>query len=47
MIERYQDQESLKLHGSSKPFTEFQKKLKELDLMRAPMTLKMVSEQGG
>jgi quinol monooxygenase YgiN len=30
MIERYQDQESLKLHGSSKPFTEFQKKLKEL-----------------
>ena len=24
MIERYQDNESLKLHGSSKPFTEFQ-----------------------
>ena len=30
------DQESLKVHGSSKPFTEFQNKLKELDLIRAP-----------
>lgn len=47
MIERYQDQETLKLHGSSQPFTAFQKKLKELDLMRAPMLLKMVSPQGG
>ena len=44
---RYKDQESLKTHGSSGPFTAFQKKLGERDLMRAPMTLKIVSEQGG
>ena len=44
---RYKDQESLKAHGSSEKFTAFQKKLGELDLMRAPMILKMVSEQGG
>lgn len=47
MIERYQDNETLKVHGSSQPFQEFQKKLKELDLMRAPMMMKMVSAQGG
>lgn len=47
MIERYQDQESLKIHGSSQPFTEFGKKLKQLKLMRAPMLVKMMSVQGG
>lgn len=44
---RYSDQGALKTHGTSKPFTAFQKKLGEEDLMRAPMTLKMVSERGG
>ncbi|EME38438.1 hypothetical protein DOTSEDRAFT_75841 [Dothistroma septosporum NZE10] len=47
MIERYTDQQGLKAHGSSEPFTAFQKKLAEMDLMRAPMTLKMVGPQGG
>lgn len=37
----------MKEHGSSKVFTDFNKKLGELDLMRAPMVLKMVSPQGG
>ncbi|KAK3057856.1 hypothetical protein LTR09_000931 [Extremus antarcticus] len=47
MLERYKDQQSLKTHGSSETFTSFQKKLGKLDLMRAPMTLKMVAEKGG
>ncbi len=45
--DRYKDQQSLKTHGSSETFTSFQKKLGKLDLMRAPMTLKMVAEKGG
>ncbi len=36
MLERYKDQESLKLHGSSKAFTEFQEKLKELVVSPRP-----------
>jgi quinol monooxygenase YgiN len=44
---RYKDQQSLKTHGTSETFTAFNKKLAKLDLMRAPMTLKMVSEKGG
>ncbi|KAK5690944.1 hypothetical protein LTR17_025814 [Elasticomyces elasticus] len=47
MIERYKNQAALKTHGTSATFTAFQKKLGELDLMRAPMVLKMVGEQGG
>lgn len=37
----------MKEHGSSQTFTAFNKKLAEQDLMRAPMVLKMVGEQGG
>ncbi|RMY86959.1 hypothetical protein D0861_05648 [Hortaea werneckii] len=44
---RYKDQAALKEHGSSQTFTAFNKKLAEQDLMRAPMVLKMVGEQGG
>jgi quinol monooxygenase YgiN len=44
---RYKDQKALKTHGTSEKFTAFQKKLSAQDLMRAPMTLKMVSEKGG
>ncbi|KAI7259291.1 hypothetical protein KC345_g10351 [Hortaea werneckii] len=47
MLERYKDQAALKEHGSSQTFTAFNKKLAEQDLMRAPMVLKMVGEQGG
>jgi len=47
MVERYRDQTSLQTHASSAPFLEFQKQVKDLDLVRAPMTLKMVSVQGG
>lgn len=44
---RYADQAALKIHGGSKPFQAFGKQLGEEDLIRAPMTLKMVSERGG
>ena len=46
-MRRYKDMQTLKTHGSSKTFTAFQGKLKEKDLMRAPMMMKMVSEQAG
>ena len=44
---RYADKGALNAHGSSKPFKAFGKQLVEEDLIRAPMTLKMVSERGG
>ncbi|KAK4629806.1 uncharacterized protein CLAFUR5_07760 [Fulvia fulva] len=47
MMERHKDQQGLKAHGSSEPFTAFQKTLAERDLLRAPTTLKMVSQHGG
>jgi len=47
MIEKYQNQQALKEHGSSKIFTSFNKKLGELELMRQPMLLKMVGQTGG
>jgi quinol monooxygenase YgiN len=46
-LARYQNQQALKEHGSSKVFTAFNKQLGEKDLMRAPMMLKMVSQTGG
>lgn len=44
---RYKDQQALKTHGTSEKFAAFQKQLEKEDLMRAPMLLKMVSEQAG
>lgn len=44
---RYKDQQALKTHGGSEKFQAFQKTLAAKDLMRARMTLKMVSEKGG
>ena len=45
--DRYKDQQALKAHGTSDKFVAFQKQLEKEDLMRAPMMLKMVSEQAG
>ena len=44
---RYKDQQALKTHGTSERFTAFQKELEKKQLLRAPMLLKMVSEQAG
>ena len=46
-LHRYSDHGALKAHGTSKPFVAFGKQLGEEGLIRAPMTLKMVSERGG
>lgn len=43
----YEDKASLGVHGSSDPFKAFQKKLKDEDLVGAPMDLKFVKEAGG
>ncbi|KAB9006576.1 hypothetical protein FH972_026930 [Carpinus fangiana] len=43
----YKDRDSFQVHGSSKMFQDFQKQLAQEDLMRAPMTLKLVGVKGG
>ncbi|KAH6684314.1 hypothetical protein B0J14DRAFT_526893 [Halenospora varia] len=47
MLESYKDKAALDAHGSSKEFAAFQKKLKEEQLVGAPMQLKITKAAGG
>ncbi|KAM3080911.1 hypothetical protein ACMFMG_004871 [Clarireedia jacksonii] len=47
MLETYKDNEAVKAHVGSEKFKEFQKTLKDEDLLSEPMSLKFIKPAGG